>query len=84
MIAPGTFRRRWEPRLRTEAHGAVTRAWLEVPGDGRIGFDHSCAGSYASAVGELVGESVDRTVWLYSPMALELAAALARPGWCTT
>jgi len=65
-----------EPRLRTEAHGAVNRVWLEVPGDGHVGFDHSCAGSYASAVEELVGESVDRTVWLYTPMALELAGAL--------
>jgi glycosyltransferase involved in cell wall biosynthesis len=64
------------PRLRTEDHGPVTRVWLEVPGEGHVGFDHPCAASYADAVRRLVPGAEDRTVWLYTPMALEMAAAL--------
>jgi glycosyltransferase involved in cell wall biosynthesis len=74
------------PRLRTEEHGSVTRVWLEVPGEGHhvsgdglgrhVGFDHRCAASYAGAVKKLLGACADRTVWLYTPMALEMAAAL--------
>ena len=64
------------PRLRTEEHGAVTRVWLEVPGSGHVGFDHRCAATYAEAVQHLLGASDDRTVWLYTPMALDMAAAL--------
>ena len=64
------------PRLRTEDHGAVTRVWLEVPGEGHVGFDARCAASYADAVRQLLGESTDRTVWLYTPMALDMAGAL--------
>ena len=65
-----------EPRVRTEDHGPVTRVWLEVPGDGHVGFDSPWAASYASAVRDLVGAAEDRTVWLYTPMALEMATAL--------
>jgi glycosyltransferase involved in cell wall biosynthesis len=64
------------PRLCTEEHGSVTRVWLEVPGEGHIGFDHPSAASYASVVRDLVGPPDERTVWLYTPMALELADAL--------
>lgn len=65
------------PRLRTEEHGPVTRVWLEVPGDGaHVGFDHRCAASYAEAIQGLLGSSADRTVWLYTPMALDIASAL--------
>jgi glycosyltransferase involved in cell wall biosynthesis len=64
------------PRLRIEAHGPVTRVWLEVPGEGHVGFDHPYARSYMDAVRDLVGDAEDRTVWLYTPMALELADAL--------
>ena len=64
------------PRLRTEEHGAVTRVWLEVPGDGHVGFDHRCARGYAEAVKDLLGSSADRTVWLYTAMALEMANKL--------
>jgi glycosyltransferase involved in cell wall biosynthesis len=64
------------PQLRTEQHGAVTRVWLEVPGDGHVGFDHRCASSYAQALQWLLGASTDRTVWLYTPMALDMANAL--------
>jgi len=65
-----------EPRLRTEDHGPVTRVWLEVPGERHVGFDHPCSSSYAAAVGKLVGTAEDRTVWLYTPMALGMATAL--------
>jgi glycosyltransferase involved in cell wall biosynthesis len=64
------------PRLRTEELGAVTRVWLEVPGQGHMGFDHRCAASYADAVLGLLEGSSDRTVWLYTPMALEIANVL--------
>lgn len=64
------------PRLRTEDHGSVTRVWLEVPGEGHVGFDHRGDATYASAVEELLGTSDDRTVWLYTPMALDMAMVL--------
>src|SRR5436305_645801 len=63
------------PTLCTEEHGAVTRVWLEVPGPAR-GFDDSFAPAYAAALADLLGFSVDRTVWLYTPMAMEIAASL--------
>lgn len=60
-------------RLRTEEHGRVTRVWLEVPHAELGGFD----GAYAAELQALLRPSSDRTVWLYTPMALELASALA-------
>lgn len=64
------------PRLRTENHGSVTRVWLEVPGAGHVGFDHRGAASYPSEILDLLGTGGDRTVWLYTPMALEIAGEL--------
>jgi glycosyltransferase involved in cell wall biosynthesis len=74
------------PRLCMENHGSVTRVWLEVPGDGHgvpgdgpgrhVGFDHLGAATYAQAVQQLLGASENRTVWLYTPMALDIANAL--------
>ena len=64
------------PRLCMENHGSVTRVWLEVPGEGHVGFDHRGAATYAQAVQKLLGASEDRTVWLYTPMALDMANAL--------
>jgi glycosyltransferase involved in cell wall biosynthesis len=66
------------PRLRTENHGAVTRVWLEVPADGHVhvGFDHPCSATYADGVIELLGGRSPDATWLYTPMALEIAAAL--------
>ncbi len=64
------------PRLCMENHGSVTRVWLEVPGEGHVGFDHRGADTYADAVQQLLGASRDRTVWLYTPMALDMATAL--------
>jgi glycosyltransferase involved in cell wall biosynthesis len=55
----------------------VTRVWLEVPGpDGHVGFDDPRAAAYGSAVVNLLGRGGDRTVWLYTPMALPLVAPL--------
>ena len=74
------------PRLCTEDHGSVTRVWLEVPGEGHgvsgdgpgrhVGFDTLGAATYAAALQQLLGTSDDRTVWLYTPMALDMATAL--------
>ena len=65
-----------EPRVRTEDHGAVTRVLLEVPGEGHVGFDHPGRTAYASALDELLDGRRPDTVWLYTPMALDVAAAL--------
>ncbi|MBW3573582.1 MAG: glycosyltransferase [Actinobacteria bacterium] len=66
-----------EPRLRQERHGDVTRVWLEVPSDEtHLPFDHPAAAGYADALGELLGDHPDRTVWLYTPMALTMGRAL--------
>ena len=63
------------PTLRTEAHGRVTRVWLEVPEEAS-GFDDRHTAGYAVALQDLLGFSADRTVWLYTPMAMEIAEAL--------
>ena len=66
------------PRLCHERHGDVTRVWLEVPeGDGHVSFDHPAAAGYPEALAELVGDGLDRTVWLYTPMALALSRSLS-------
>jgi glycosyltransferase involved in cell wall biosynthesis len=65
------------PTLRTEDTGDVTRVWLEIPAGGDVGhrqFDAPGAESYAAQLLELVGEG--NHVWLYTPMALDIAEAL--------
>ena len=63
------------PRLRHERHGDVTRVWLEVPpAEGNVLFDSQI---YTEELGELLGENDDRTVWLYTPMALSMGRALS-------
>ena len=66
------------PTLRTEEHPDVTRIWLDVPGEREwhVPFTDSRAVGYAADVRELIGRGGDRTVWLYTPMALELARAV--------
>jgi glycosyltransferase involved in cell wall biosynthesis len=66
-----------EPVLRCQDHGTVTQVWLEVPGPARhFDFDDEAAASYASELQSLLGWSPRRAVWLYTPMALDMARAL--------
>jgi glycosyltransferase involved in cell wall biosynthesis len=68
-----------EPRLVTSDAGAVTRVWLEVPGnDGtHVGFGDFRARGYFAELTLLLGlPGAARDVWLYTPMALDLALAL--------
>jgi glycosyltransferase involved in cell wall biosynthesis len=65
------------PRLREEVHGDVRRIWLDVPGvpGSHVCFSDPRAATYERLVVERIGTSVDRTAWLYTPMALPLARA---------
>jgi glycosyltransferase involved in cell wall biosynthesis len=64
------------PRLCTERHDHISRAWLEVPGpDRHVGFDDPAAESYASLLVDRIGLAPD-VAWLYTPLALPLASRL--------
>ncbi len=66
-----------EPALRTEQHGQVTRVWLEVPSpEAHVGFGDADAAPYEQALRDLLGDPEDRIVWLYTPMAFNLAQAV--------
>jgi glycosyltransferase involved in cell wall biosynthesis/beta-glucosidase/6-phospho-beta-glucosidase/beta-galactosidase len=73
-----------EPRLRTEQRGDVTRVWLDVPvtdetPEGRLDFAVPAADSYTGLLTEVLahsGASCPPHVWLYTPMALDIAEAL--------
>jgi len=67
-----------KPTLRTEEHRDVTRVWLDVPGEREwhVPFTDERAVGYADDLRALLGPSDDRTVWLYTPMALEIARKL--------
>lgn len=64
--------------LRTEEQPPVTRVWLDVHGEPEwhVPFADPRAAGYLDALLELVGRADERTVWLYTPMALEFARAL--------
>jgi glycosyltransferase involved in cell wall biosynthesis len=64
--------------LRTERHPAVTRVWLDVPGEHQwhVPFNDPRAVGFADDLRELLGLRSRRTVWLYTPMGLDLARAL--------
>ena len=72
-----------EATLRQQDAGAVTRVWLEVPLDvpaAALGF--GCPGSetYGGLVTELLeseGRPLHPDVWVYTPMAMDVAAELA-------
>ncbi len=67
------------PRLCVESRDGLQRVWLEVPGPERLaGFDDPVAVEYPDMIAELLGSRCERTVWLYTPMALPIAAKLAR------
>jgi glycosyltransferase involved in cell wall biosynthesis len=63
--------------LQIEEHGPVTRAWLEVPGPERhVWYTDPAASTYGDCLLDLLAGSRERTVWLYTPMALPLAQRL--------
>jgi glycosyltransferase involved in cell wall biosynthesis len=69
-----------EPTLRTVTEGAVTRVFLEVPArrgeKPQAHFTDPRAASYGQRLRAVLGSRERRAVWLYTPMALDLAAAL--------
>ncbi len=70
------------PLLRTEQQGDVTRVWLELPrvadGDHPTGFDHAAAADYGPLLSQLLRDhgAAAPDAWVYTPMAIELVAAL--------
>jgi len=77
-----------EPRLRTEDRDGITRVWLEVPRDAvpdrrrYVGMDDLMVfgapgtEAYAALLRDLLAGAEAPDVWLYSPMALDIAQAL--------
>ena len=71
-----------EPRLEHEERDGVTRIWLVVPAGERaaevhLGFAADGSEQYGSLVADLIakqGRSPAPDVWLYTPMALDVAA----------
>ena len=67
-----------EPKLCLEQHGSVTRVWLEVPRlTGHCNFGDPRAESYGRQLDCLFQNISNPVVWLYTPMALDLAQRLA-------
>jgi glycosyltransferase involved in cell wall biosynthesis len=71
------------PRLRWERHGDVVRIWLVVPRkEGRaefLGFDDPAATGYGRLLIRMLREEGRRgapDVWVYTPMAADLAESL--------
>lgn len=65
------------PTLRSIDVDGVTRVWLEVPSDAQhLDFGDLGTESYGAALEELIGLAEARWVWMYTPMALELAQQL--------
>jgi glycosyltransferase involved in cell wall biosynthesis len=65
-----------EPRLMVRDAGAVRRVWLELPPDAGNPHRFDVAG-YGPLLLDLLAEQIGECdVWLYSPMALQIAAAL--------
>jgi glycosyltransferase involved in cell wall biosynthesis len=66
-----------EPILRCNDHGLITQVWLEMPGPERhFNFDDPAASSYTEHLLSLLGWSPRRAVWIYTPLALDIARAL--------
>ncbi|HYP46462.1 MAG TPA: glycosyltransferase [Propionibacteriaceae bacterium] len=75
-----------EPELRTEQHGDVTRVWLVVPrvddGSGNPDlpeYQSPVAANYGDLLAELLaaeGRPPQPDVWVYTPMALDIAQRL--------
>ena len=69
-----------QARLRAEQCGAVMRVWLEVPSReaAHLDFDSPEGAGYGPALHGLLGRHPDRVVWIYTPLALDLALSLER------
>ncbi|MDF2050905.1 glycosyltransferase [Arthrobacter sp. Cr_A7] len=67
-----------ENRMNHSRVDGLNRAWLEIPDKGRhVGFVDDVLPDYIDQLPELVGPPAgERVVWLYTPLALELALAL--------
>lgn len=73
-----------EPVLRQEERDGITRVWLVLPGVptepvNRVGFDDPAASAYPELLRSLVAPQLGHPtpdVWLYTPMALDLARPL--------
>ncbi|MDQ3306197.1 MAG: hypothetical protein M3535_09510 [Actinomycetota bacterium] len=66
-----------EAVLRVESHEHVTRVWLAVPaGEDASVFTPAATKRYEAELAKLLGNHPDRTVWLCTPMALDLARSL--------
>ena len=65
-------------RLATAQADGLTRVWLEIPEAGRhVGFFDEVLPDYIEQLPQLVGPPGDeRVVWIYTPLALELALSL--------
>src|SRR3954469_11875336 len=65
-------------RLKSCAVDGLTRVWLEIPGQDRhVGFFDHVLPHYIEQLPDLVGPPTgERVVWLYTPLALEIALAL--------
>lgn len=69
-----------EPRLCSETidvgGAGIERVWYELPGDHPLApFGEPGSEGYADALADVIGSGAD--VWLYTPMALDLAEALS-------
>jgi glycosyltransferase involved in cell wall biosynthesis len=66
------------PRMRTEERDGLTRTWLEIPpAGGHVGYFDEVLPAYIEQLPQILGEPTgERVVWLYTPLALELALAL--------
>ena len=69
-----------EPSLQVEQVDGITRVWLEVPrrSDGHLSFGAPGSEGYGRRLQALLGPAApDRDVWLYTPMAYDIAVELA-------
>jgi glycosyltransferase involved in cell wall biosynthesis len=63
-----------EPVLRYEEIDGVHRVWMDVPGEPRhMTFGDPDAPAYLEELAAFVGDVANPLVWLYTPMALEMA-----------
>ena len=65
------------PTLRMEEHADVTLVWVEMPAGVECkGYDEFASEVYSSLLPSALTDTSDRTVWLYTPMAMDIARVL--------